>query len=195
MTAIWMTLNFLLIVLAFYLILQLFQRVRVLQTVTKQDTADLEKLFAVYLEDMKNENDRVIRALAESAEKKNTNRRKSTVRTARTQSAEVVSPVPSEQVKKGNEVPFHQILKKEETELQKQDRTQTPGTQQTIDEHTEKGWVPPVDEIGDRLEESLPFRALKLKEKGYTVTQIAKQLKMGKEEIELLLKFQGKKKL
>lgn len=195
MTAIWMTLNFLLIVLAFYLILQLFQRVRMQQAVTKQETADLEKLFAAYLEDMKNENDRVIRALSESAEKKRTGRRKSAVRPAKAQSAEPVSSTPLDSGEKGTTVPFHQVLKKEEAGFQEQNRVQTTGTQQAIREHTEKGWMPPVDEISDRLEESLPLQAIKLKEKGYTVTQIAKQLEMGKEEIELLLKFQGKKKL
>lgn len=49
------------------------------------------------------------------------------------------------------------------------------------------------DEITDTVESSLTSQVLHLKEKGYTVEQIAKELDKEKTEIELLLKFYRKK--
>lgn len=55
-----------------------------------------------------------------------------------------------------------------------------------------KEWFPPVDEINDKLEESLLTKAIKLQEKGYNVTDIAKELGKGEGEIDLLLKLRPK---
>ncbi|WP_010630930.1 hypothetical protein [Sporolactobacillus vineae] len=193
MTAIWMTLNFLLIVLAFYLILQLFQRVRLQQSEAKQETGELEKLFAAYLEDLQKENDRFIQALSEATGDKQVSRRRTAPRASRPVRSETAASAPSESGKAEKVPSFRQILKDETAQQDPVGKKTTRS--QPADDHAADNWVPPVDEIQDQLEESLPLQALKLKKKGYTATQIAKELKTGKEEIELLLKFQGKKKL
>jgi hypothetical protein len=193
MTAIWMTLNFLLLVLAFYLILQLYQRVRVQQSDTKRETGELEKLFAAYMEDMQKENDRVIRALNEATEDNRTSRRKTAARVSRPAPADAAASAASDSRKAERTPSFQQVLRGERAQ-QEPDGSKTTGLQ-PINDHAADHWAPPVDDIHDQLEESLPLQVLKLKKKGYTATQIAKELKTGKEEIELLLKFQGKKKM
>ncbi|TCP30307.1 hypothetical protein EV207_106130 [Scopulibacillus darangshiensis] len=50
-------------------------------------------------------------------------------------------------------------------------------------------WFPHVDDIVDKFEEPLLSKAVKLQQKGYNVTDIAKELDKGEGEIELLLKF------
>ncbi|WP_066193799.1 MULTISPECIES: hypothetical protein [Gracilibacillus] len=49
-----------------------------------------------------------------------------------------------------------------------------------------------VDQVEDKLEQSLIAQALHLQDKGYTIEGIAKKLNKGKTEIELLLKFNHK---
>lgn len=49
-----------------------------------------------------------------------------------------------------------------------------------------------VEQVEDKLEQSLTAQALHLKDKGYTIEEIARELNKGKTEIELLLKFNNK---
>jgi hypothetical protein len=194
MTAIWMTFNFLLLILAFYLILQLYQRVRLLQSDAKQENGDLEKLLAVYLEDIRKENDRVIQALTESMEGKRISRRRTATQNKQPQVPETSEKTTPDAERNSHAVSFRQILQ-EETGHQTQVKEEAEGRPSAGKDTATAEWMPPIEGISDQLEESLPIRAMKLKEKGYATTRIAKELKMGKEEIELLLKFQGKKNL
>lgn len=193
MTAIWMTLNFLLLILAFYLILQLYQRVKDQQSDAKQETGDLEKLFAAYLEDIRKENDRVIQVLTDSAGKKRP-RRKTVTRKNPSTSPETAEKASADAETASHAISFSQLLK-EETGNRSQDTKTAERKKTAVNENMTERWIPPINDISDQFEESLPVRAMKLKEKGYTATQIAKELNMGNEEIELLLKFQGKKNL
>ncbi|WP_157800239.1 DUF6115 domain-containing protein [Sporolactobacillus pectinivorans] len=190
MSALWITFNFLLTILAFYLILQLYQRIRLLQqTDSKQLLHDVEDIFDAYLEETRKENDRLVANLKEAIEPPA--RQKSTAKKnhpARSKKADTIHR-PAEQ----NPTPFSQVLKKE-SELQMQETInsgESVETEQTAPE--EKGeWMPPVEDINDKMEESLFLQAMKLKNKGYTTTEIAKELNRGKGEVELLLRFQGK---
>lgn len=190
MSALWITFNFLLTILAFYLILQLYQRIRLLQqTDSKQLLHDVEDIFDAYLEESRKENDRLVANLKEAIEP--SARQKSAAKKshpAHSKKAETIQR-PNEQ----NPIPFSQVLKKE-SERQTQETIHSGDSVKTGQAAPEeKGeWMPPVEDINDKMEESLFLKAMKLKNKGYTITEIAKELDRGKGEVELLLRFQGK---
>lgn len=182
MTAVWVTSNFVLVVLAFYLILHLYQRIRVLEQIkTDRILSDIEEVFSAYLEDVRKENDRLASEVRMMIKKDDVLGRKAVAR-------ETKEEGPPET--KG----FDQVLNEEVTEShgrQKQFLQPDGAVSQGKDGNADR-WAPPVDGIQDTLEESPLVQALKLEKKGYTVIEIAKKMNRGQSEIELLLKFKGK---
>lgn len=189
MAALWITFNFLLIILAFYLILQLYQRIRLLQqTNSKQLTQEIEDICAAYLEDARAENDRLISTLNESLKTEPSSRQKSTTKRGRPSRAKKTDINPQvEEQDHDQSTPFSQVLKNESALQESAVEKKVPTAGREKNE-----WMPPVDEVSDKVEESLYLQALKLKNKGNTITEIAKELNRGRGEVELLLKFQGK---
>lgn len=180
MTAIWMTFNFVLIVLAFYLILHLYQRIRLIQqSDPKRIADDIQQVFETYLEEVRKENDRLIADLKKSRDNANSGESAvDKVRHVQPPAAAVDRETVPEPA--GKDGTFKKIL---DGQIRHTDK----------EGGTEDLWVPPVDEITDSFEESLFVQAMKMHQEGLTVTEIAKKLNRGKGEIELLLKFQGHK--
>ncbi|MCO7174716.1 hypothetical protein ACFP7A_02575 [Sporolactobacillus kofuensis] len=192
MTAFWMTLNFVLLLLAFYLILHLYQRIQILQ---KKDpnSSDTQLLLDEHMAAVRQENEQLLAELRTLLKEQDAKK----PRTKRTRKPSPTNKeaheVPSEENSNLEKKDFSAMLS-EETERNKPNaksvnksritsKPESPGTDE---------WMPPIDQVQDKIEESPYIQALKLKEKGLTATEIAKQLHRGKGEIELLLKLKGK---
>ncbi|MDN3953977.1 hypothetical protein [Sporolactobacillus laevolacticus] len=192
MTAFWMTLNFVLLLLAFYLILHLYQRIRLLQD-KDQDSQGTQQLLAEHMEAVRLENEQFLsdlrvllneRASAESVKPSRAKRTRKTSKVKNENHEEASAIDSSDKEKK-----FSAILSQEKEELNK---TATTSKQNATSETSADKWVPPIDDVQDMIEESPYLQATRLKEKGYSITDIAKEMNRGKGEIELLLKLQGK---
>lgn len=70
----------------------------------------------------------------------------------------------------------------------------TEGAEEDLSDDTDDEYAPPVpDSLEAVYQPSVPSQILDLREKGYSLNEIAKELGRGKTEIELLLKFHQKK--
>lgn len=118
-----------------------------------QQVSKLEDTLAVYLLEIKQENDSLLQQLD--------NREIGTDRKEKNTNIVNTKVMPEKQEKDRSPIKFSPIEK--------------------------------TDEMTDTVESSLTSQVLHLKEKGYTVEKIAKELDKGKTEIELLLKFYHKK--
>ncbi|RYL92973.1 hypothetical protein ABNN70_10195 [Sporolactobacillus sp. Y61] len=186
MIAFWTALNFVLILLAFYLIVLLYQKIRLLHERDPRKFADdLQRAFDTHLKEMREENDRLIRELAHYQQTETDGR------------AHEVDPTDSGTLKSDssadaavveNSKAFRQVLS------QSLDANTDGGAPGPVDSPAEPGkpqeeWTPPVEGIKDKWEQSVYIRALKLKQEGKTNAEIAKRLNRGEAEVELLLKF------
>ncbi|RYM07159.1 hypothetical protein EWH99_00360 [Sporolactobacillus sp. THM7-7] len=197
MTPLWLTFHFILIILAFYLILHLYQRIRVLEASDpEKNRREIEEVMSGYLNEIREENDRLAEKVKER-EDGGTSRwsgDRQRDRDAREEPAEEdKAGVKSRTAPQDQDGAFEKALKKKLTEPFLQGKKQKgKKTSEASDPKDARTWVPPVPEVHDTFEASLAARAMNLHKKGYTVTEISRQLKRGKGEIELLLKFQGK---
>ncbi|RYL95318.1 hypothetical protein EWI07_02090 [Sporolactobacillus sp. THM7-4] len=193
MSVIWTAFSFILIILAFYLILHLYQRIRVLEQVHSDRTLqDIEEAFTTYLADVREENDRFAARIQTMMEKRSRSENETmNVNDGQSEAGEEIKPAKDKEpgIPK-NGADFERYLNKQIAASSSPQRQ--VNAQAGIG--SEEDWMPPIEEMHDTVEESLYVQAVKLQKKGYTVTEIARQLNRGKGEIELLLKFQGKLK-
>ncbi|MFX3618485.1 MAG: hypothetical protein ACE3JK_13270 [Sporolactobacillus sp.] len=186
MTALWIVFNFVLILLAFYLILHLYQRIRLLQQSHAEDIAkEIEAAFDVYLEDIKAENAHFAEQLKQMLQEQRTpagrkNTRKK-VQPTTAKNEDVSSEIPAQDAGRA----FRDVLTEQASYQKKSTDNRQPAA--SVD------WVPPTDQITDALEESPALQAMNLQKKGLSVTEIARKLGRGEGEIQLLLKFQEKR--
>ncbi|MDD9147039.1 MULTISPECIES: hypothetical protein [unclassified Sporolactobacillus] len=190
MTIAWIIFNFVLIILILYLILHLYQRIRVLEQIkTDRILDDINEAFTAYLEDVRKENERLA-SKVEILMKKNAVSPEET----EMQGENTAGPLQPEEEKRSETPAFGQLLKEKIAEIPDDGNpAQVADGEASADKTGEPAsWVPPVDQIRDSLEESPFFQAMKLQKKGYTVNEIAKKMNRGAGEIELLLKFGNK---
>lgn len=189
-TAAWMIFNFVLIILALYLILHLYQRIRVLEQIKTDRIMDnINEVFTAYLEDVRKENDRL------ASEVRNVMNKNTVIKeeTEAQQNKTAASPFP-EREEQAESSGFGQLLKEKIAEGPSEQNVDqvTDHTTAANEAGNLNPWVPPIEKIQDSLEESPFVQAVKLQKKGYTVHEIAKRLNRGEGEIELLLKFRNK---
>lgn len=183
MATIWIVLNFVLIILAFYLILHLYQNIRLLQkTSTEEIAKEIDAVFHVYLEDTRAENEKLIVALKQMLQENQTAVKR------KPQRKKTKAPVNAAEKKATELQPeFKQML---DREIGQADTEQTSARE---NEHiAANDWFPPIDQINDTVEESPTLKAIKLQKQGLTPAEIAKKLGCGEGEVLLLLKMQEK---
>jgi Helix-turn-helix domain of resolvase len=169
MPTILLLISLLLHVVAFYFIVVLYMKYSTIKNISdtqRQILEETENSMTSFLIDIKDENDRLIEKL----------------------------------VKTSNTIP----QKKEERDINpiNQDKKASHIEIQKPDKHVDKNELPDyllnVDQVEDIVEinqskqltnPSFEDRAINLYKEGHTIEQIAKQLNVGKTEIELLLKF------
>ncbi|MCL1630859.1 DUF2802 domain-containing protein [Sporolactobacillus sp. CPB3-1] len=187
MSAFWITLNFVMLLLVFYLILHLYQRIRILEKNRSDDPAvNADRLLSEHIKAVRLENQQLLEQLntllteynsQQSSKNRTVHSGKNTehsIETNRTQS--------------GPASTFAETLDSEKEQLQKKEKKQS--LNQNLKNKEE--WVPPIDDIQDQVEQSPYLQAVKLQEKGYSLTEIAKKMNRGEGEVELLLKLHGK---
>ncbi|MCI1857915.1 MAG: hypothetical protein LKI80_07085 [Sporolactobacillus sp.] len=173
MTAIFLVFNFLLIVFAFYLIVYLYQRVKLIRNQNDELKEKIEQVLASSLDAFQKENDRLIEQ----------------VRTIIGDKSGKMSKDAKEAAHRGRtDQSFNHMLNQAVSHPSGWEKKTSP---HAAEQAAQTNWAPPIVGIKDRLEESDTVKAMKLKQQGYTVTEIAKKLNKGKNEIELLLKFKG----
>jgi len=196
LTAFWVTLNFVLLLLALYLILHLYQRIRILQQdLSSQNIEEAKKTFAEHIEAVRVENEQFlseVRALltkhaAEQASVSKTKRTRKTNSRAKTAASKQ-----KESDTEGSDQSFAKTLNNAELVQSMRESTSKKTDPSVNLEQSNEGWMPPIEDIKDQVEESPYLKAMKLKNKGYSNTEIAKEMNRGTGEIELLLKLQGK---
>lgn len=195
MSAFWITLNFVLVLLALYLIVHLYQRIRLLQQKgSGQSTQEAQQLLAEHIDAVRLENEQFlaeVRALLAKQPIEN-EEASTTKRTQKTSSrAKVYTKKTESQAERVNHS-FADALNVQNEQLQRTAKSKPSISSATSTEITENEWMPPIDNVKDQVEESPYLHAMKLKEKGYSTTEIAKEMNRGKGEIELLLKLHGK---
>ncbi len=187
LSAFWITLNFVLLLLAFYLILYLYQRIKVLQkTLSEQNVQESEQLLAEHIQAVRHENEQFLEAVQELV----MNVRTETRAAGQDQSGKpiVTAPKTSSSAKNSEKVKEKTF----ETVLNRVNEDQELTSKKQTGSEPEHEWMPPIDSIQDHIEESPYVQAMKLKEDGKSITEIAKKMKRGKGEIELLLRMHGK---
>ncbi|MET1247868.1 hypothetical protein ABWW58_03655 [Sporolactobacillus sp. STCC-11] len=195
MSAFWITLNFVLVLLALYLIVHLYQRIRLLQQKESgQSAQEAQQILAEHIEAVRLENEQFlaeVRALlakqAIKIEKTSTSKRTQKMNAQVKASEKKTEP----EAVSGN-LSFADTLNVQKEQLQKAVKSKPPISSVSGTEIPENEWMPPIDNVKDQVEESPFLHAMKLKEKGYSTTEIAKEMNRGKGEIELLLKLHGK---
>ncbi|MFD2616864.1 DUF6115 domain-containing protein [Terrilactibacillus laevilacticus] len=162
----WMIFSLILHLLAFYLIIQLVQRLKhVEQQHPEELKREIEEMMTAYLTDIQQENDRFIQEL--NKQKKN------------------------EEIK-SNKKANHEERDKINDDI---DNVINKSYQQAT-EDADIDWIPPIKSTSEeKYESSLLAKALHLKQKGQSITEIAKALGRGEGEIALLLKINEKKTL
>jgi hypothetical protein len=187
LSAFWITLNFVLLLLAFYLILYLYQRIKVLQkTRSEQNVQESEQLLAEHIQAVRHENEQFLEAVRELFTNVSTETREA----GQDQSDKpiVTAPKTSNGAKKSGTTKEKTF----EAVLNNVGKDQGLGSKKQTGSEPEHEWMPPIDSIQDHIEESPYVQAMKLKEEGKSITEIAKKMKRGKGEIELLLRMHGK---
>ncbi|MTT32253.1 hypothetical protein GMB86_09580 [Terrilactibacillus sp. BCM23-1] len=162
----WIIFSLILHLLAFYLIIHLVQRLKHLEQQHPEELKrEIEETMTAYLTDMEQENDRFIQELNKSKK---------------------------HEVIQSNEPTNHE---KQGKAIDGKDNVMNKSKQQvTYDAVTD--WIPPIKSTNEeRHESSLLAKALHLKQKGQSITEIAKALGRGEGEIALLLKINEKKTL
>jgi hypothetical protein len=196
MTLSWLILNFILLLLAFYLILHLYQRIRNLeQSDRTQTTEDLEAALSDYLDQVRRENDRLAHRVGAIVNGERVVRPSDAQQKDEHPQGHSATGRPSDSVRKpdgGDRAPsFNEELQKQvgKSVLRAASSNERDGSQGKNDQP----WVPPVDAIQDTVEESLTARAMELHEQGLSTVEIAKKLNRGEGEIRLLLKIRERK--
>ncbi|SFG01193.1 hypothetical protein [Sporolactobacillus nakayamae] len=195
MSAFWITLNFVLVLLALYLTVHLYQRIRLLQQKgSGQSAQEAQQLLAEHIEAVRLENEQFLAEvrglLAKQAieiEKASTSKRTEKMNAQVKATEKKTEP----EAVSGNHS-FADTLNDQKEQLHKAVKSKPPLSSVSGTEIPENEWMPPIDNVKDQVEESPFLHAMKLKEKGYSTTEIAKEMNRGKGEIELLLKLHGK---
>ncbi|MCO7125971.1 hypothetical protein NIE88_09310 [Sporolactobacillus shoreicorticis] len=196
MSAFWITLNFVVLLLALYLILNLYQRIRILQhDLSSRNSEEAEKYFAEHIEAVRMENEQFlseVRALLMEQTTERTNVLKPKRRRKAGSEAKTAAPKTNESGAEESDHSFAETLNNAELVQSTEESVSRKADASVPFKGNTEGWVPPTEDIQDQIEESPYLKAIKLKNKGYTVTEIAKAMNRGTGEIELLLKLQGK---
>lgn len=124
-----------------------------------QQKAEIEDLLMAYTTEIKDENDKLLNKM---------NRQQMTSAPADLSGKKVDQPV--------------------DEPLLKATLHQSPANKREENE-TKPTYVPPLPNEEEQYETSIEMQALKMYKEGYTVTDIAKKLKKGKGEVELMVKF------
>lgn len=170
MSAFWITLNFVLLLLAFYLILYLYQRIKVLQkTRSEQNVQESEQLLAEHIQAVRHENEQFLEAVRELFTNVSTETREA----GQDQSDKpiVTAPKTSNGAKKSGTTKEKTF----EAVLNNVGKDQGLGSKKQTGSEPEHEWMPPIDSIQDHIEESPYVQAMKLKEEGKSITEIAKK--------------------
>jgi hypothetical protein len=194
LSAFWITLNFVLVLLVLYLILHLYQRLRLLQQRGSGQTAqEAQQLLAEHIEAVRLENEQFLAEVRALLAKQAIEIEKAATpkRTQKTNSRSKVSTKTEPEAANNNQS-FVEALNIQKEQLQKTEKGKPPVSSTAATEIPKNEWMPPIDNVKDQLEESPYLHAMKLKQKGYSTTEIAKEMHRGKGEIELLLKLHGK---
>ncbi|MFT8362626.1 MAG: hypothetical protein ABF608_05550 [Sporolactobacillus sp.] len=184
MSAILLVFNFVLILLAFYLILHLYQSIRLLQkTNTEEIAKEIESVFQVYLEDTRTDNRKL---LAEISKLVQSNSQSSRRKTAKKKPRPAVATQTDTSSNKSDQA-FEDILA---------ETVEKPAATHAVDKEEAPSidWMPPIEQIKDTLDESPELQALRLQNQGLTSAEIAKQLGRGEGEVLLLLKMQNRER-
>lgn len=184
---------FVLIAIAFFLIILLFQRVSSMKDIEKKQSAiikEMEEIITGYLLEMKEENEIFLKKLAKTDDNTvfpiaKTTRSESEERKPYTKKNKIEEKndrvainIVEEQISKldlNNLLPSYEKVEKNTSDIAKVQKKEMSST----------GSIPK----DDLYVQSLSAQAMLLQKKGDTIDQIAKKLGKGKTEIELLLKF------
>ncbi|MFT8871340.1 MAG: hypothetical protein ABF868_03505 [Sporolactobacillus sp.] len=182
MTAFWIVLNFVLVLLAFYMILHLYQRIRSLQEIRAEVIAkEMDTSFDTYINEIREENVRLTQDIQKLIQEvRSPEKRRSTRKRAATGSQPAAHPESS--------APFRTILAEQTAAQKGPQATPRPAAAKPA---LESEWAPPIDGIQDQFETSPAAEALRLQQQGKSTKEIAKQLGRGEGEIELILKLQA----
>ncbi|MCT2534550.1 hypothetical protein NC661_15890 [Aquibacillus koreensis] len=144
-----------------------------LETTQKQNVKEMEDLLAVYLLEIKDENEKLVKVLQENEHV---------------------------QRKEKKRQPISSHVKEDMYTVEDREQKEADNTLQNVERKTTKrkeeynDYNPPIDrmEQQDVLEQSTSAKVMSLYEQGNSVEAIAKKLDCGKTEVELLLKFHRK---
>jgi hypothetical protein len=188
---------FILIAIAFLLIIVLYQKFSTIKDLEKKQSSiihEMEQTITVYLMEMKEENEVFLNKLRHYEQnsdslkdigKSNPSHTDSEKRTGSKDTFEVVESTLSKQDVE-NLLPKYNV----EGSIEKQVQFHSSTNSTILKQHDEKENSEPTLKVKDDLYvQSLSAQALLLQKQGDTIEQIAKKLGKGKTEIELLLKF------
>jgi hypothetical protein len=194
LSAFWITLNFVLVLLVLYLTLHLYQRIRLLQQKgSGQSAQEAQQLLTEHIEAVRFENEQFLAEVRALLAKKAIEIDKSaTPKRTRKTNSRVKASTKTEPEAANNSHSFVEALNVQKEQLQNAAKTKPSISSASATEIPGNEWIPPIDNVKDQMEESPYLHAMKLKEKGYSTTEIAKEMNRGKGEIELLLKLHGK---
>ena len=182
MITILITLSFVLhLILIFWLILLSFRLSQLKETERKYKSLqqEMDELFASYLLEMKEENERFLNMIQKSDKNSNSNQHNSNSNQHFSQTVkkaddhdDINSKNNANIIYKKPRIPNNEPVPKEKKENPKNE------------------YSPPIPATDDSYEQSLISKVLLLQKQGDSIDEIAKKLNKGKTEIELLLKFQ-----
>lgn len=161
------TISFIIHLVTIYIVLILYRKLQAREEIV---TSDIVELLEVYVEDLKNENEK----LAQMINQTDTNQ----------------SPRPEEP--KTFKPLVDTIYNEEELSEEKQIQLDTRNSEKEQVNNTVIAPLGVKDQTIDQVETSLPAKILALADQGLSIDEIAKQLNCGKTEAELILKFHGR---
>ncbi|SDY71052.1 hypothetical protein SAMN05421736_103100 [Evansella caseinilytica] len=175
--------SFILHLISFYFIILLFQRQGARQPVDNEKTLkDMEDLLVSYTAEMKENNERLVRMISKQA-KEYPVIKKPDMLIMENSGNSSDDPVIQENILAKNTEKEPLVVPTKAAESA--DDPQEPVTE----EEKYAAYSPPVPEAEAEMEASSTSGVLDLHRQGYSTKEIAKKLKMGAGEVELLLKF------